>query len=281
MPQPIDASSLLERYDVVFLDAYGVLVTAGGPLPAARSFLSSLRSRGKRMAIVSNDASRSAEAILARYRAYGLAFDPGELFTSGMLLERHFATTGLAGARTIVLGTADSAAFVERGGGLVVGPDASDVDVIVIADEAGFPFLPTVDRVLSALLNGLEAGRAPDLVVANPDLLYPKGSAEFGIAAGMIALLLERAVEVRFPGSSLQVRALGKPEPGLFDWAIDALAVTDRRSVVMIGDQLFTDVAGATRADIDSELVATGLTTIAATTETWPIHPTYVMTSLG
>jgi 4-nitrophenyl phosphatase len=92
------------------------------------------------------------------------------------------------------------------------------------------------------------------LVLPNPDLVYPKGPGELGFTAGTMALMLEAALERRFPGANLRFDHLGKPEPHLFragaarlDLAID--------DVVMIGDQLETDIAGANAAGCASALL--------------------------
>lgn len=280
-PPRIAMAELLDRYEVFFLDAYGVLVTTSGSLPGAPEFLQAIERRGKRCAVLSNDASRTPATIVERYRRFGVPVAPTNLFTSGMLLERHFAANGLAGARTVVLGTEDSATFVAAAGGHVVPFDDPDFEVVVVADDDGYPFLPAIEIVLTHLFRALDAGRRPVLLLPNPDLIYPKAAGEYGLASGMVALAFEQALAVRFPGAGLVFERLGKPERALFDWALEALAIADRRSVVMLGDQLPTDILGATRAGIDSVLVGTGLTALAsALGQPWPFPPTFVLPSL-
>jgi len=89
-------------------------------------------------------------------------------------------------------------------------------------------------------------------VLPNPDLVYPKGSGEFGFTAGAMALLIETALARRFPGRGLAFDRLGKPAPHLFAEAQRRLGVA---RVVMIGDQIETDIAGARAAGIDAALL--------------------------
>ena len=72
----------------------------------------------------------------------------------------------------------------------MVSPDDA-FDVLVIGDESGFPFLDTVDSVLTGLIRRLDHGENVHLVLPNPDLIYPKSDRRFGITGGSIALIYE------------------------------------------------------------------------------------------
>jgi HAD superfamily hydrolase (TIGR01450 family) len=250
----ISVDELLDRYAVLLLDAYGVLVTSGGPLPGAPRFIDRLNATSKPYYIVTNDASRLPETAARRYQGFGLAIDEARFITSGQLLVDYFSREGLRGAACVVLGPPDSRAYVERAGGRPVAP-AESFDAVVICDESGFPFLEVVDAVLSALVRAFDAGRAIHLVCANPDLVYPQ-PAGFGIGSGSIALVLEAALELRYPGRGPRFTRLGKPFAGLFD---AALARSGTRDMVMVGDQLETDIRGARSFGLDAVLVATGV----------------------
>lgn len=79
-----------------------------------------------------------------------------------MLLAPWFERDGLRGARCAVLGPPDGVRYAELAGGEIVPPDA-DFDVLVIADETGFPFLDHMDAVLTTLFRCIDAGRPPRL----------------------------------------------------------------------------------------------------------------------
>jgi HAD superfamily hydrolase (TIGR01459 family) len=251
----ITVDALIERYAVLLLDAYGVLVTSAGALPGAAALVDRLNDARKPYYVLTNDASRLPVTSARRYQRFGLAIDEPRFITSGQLLAPYFAQAGLTGAACVVLGTADSVAYVERAGGRVVMPEQS-FDAVVICDESGFPFLETVDAVLSGLFRAFDAGHEVRLVCANPDLVYPSGVG-FGIASGSVALVLEAALALRYPGRPRRFVRLGKPYPAPFE---EALRRSGTRDMVMVGDQIETDIRGARAFGIDTVLVTTGVT---------------------
>ncbi|MCB9713237.1 MAG: HAD hydrolase-like protein [Myxococcales bacterium] len=252
-------SALLERYDVVLLDSYGVLVDEHGTLPGAIDFITRLRGSGRRWMVLSNDASRRPPTSVARYRERGLAIDAEHLLTSGDLISPYFAQAGLVGRRCVVLGPPDSHALVAEAGGELVPVDDPELEVLVACDDAGYPFRETVETLVSTLYARLAADRPVALVLPNPDLVYPRGSGTFGLTAGSVARLLEGALALRFPEEAPRFVGLGKPHAPIFEHALARLRVEPGARVVMVGDQLATDVAGARAMGLDAVLVATGV----------------------
>lgn len=246
--------ALARRYGAILFDVYGVLVHATGPLPGAPEALAWLRARGRPFFLLTNDASKLPERAAARYRAWGLPVEAEQIVPAGALLVAHFRRHRLLGRPCAVLGTDDSRAFVERAGGRVV-PLDGDFEVLVVADQAGFPFLEGLDAVLGGLVRRLDRGLPVHLVLPNPDLIYPKAEG-FGITAGSIALVLEAALRRRYGRAAPRFRPLGKPRPGLFR---EALRRAGTRRAVVVGDQIETDVAGARAAGLDAALVIGGV----------------------
>jgi ribonucleotide monophosphatase NagD (HAD superfamily) len=253
-PTSTTIGALLESYDGLLLDAYGVLVDGQGLLPGAAALLAELTRRGTPFAIVTNDASRSPATYAARFARMGVAIAPDRIVSSGGLLPAYFRDRGLVGARTCVLGTEDSVAYVREGGGAPVAiAPGMELDALAVCDDSGTAFLAGIELAFSAVARAVDAGRAPALVLPNPDLIYPRGGGEYGFTAGAMALLIEAALTRRFPECALRFDQLGKPEPHLFAEAQRRLGTT---RVVMIGDQLETDIAGARAAGIDAALLA-------------------------
>lgn len=256
MPKTCSFLDLIERYDAILLDAYGVLVDLAGALPGAAGWIEALNRRGKDYWLVSNTAARLPEQAARRYQNFGLAIPAERILSSGMLLKPCFASLGLSGKRIRVLGPVDSVCYVEQAGGVVVGPGAA-FDALVVADQAGFPFLETLDEVLSALIEYFDAGQDIPMILPNPDLIYPTGKG-CGITSGALAVMLESALRQRYPNRpELGFMRLGKPHPGLFE---EAARRAGRRKLVMVGDQLETDILGAHAFGIDSALVPGVLT---------------------
>ncbi len=166
----ISLDAVLDRYDTILFDAYGVLVHGGGAMPGAADVLSRLNAGRRSYFIVTNDASKLPATAAARFQGFGLPVDASRILTSGMLLAGHFAAAGLRGRACAVLGPADSVHYVRDAGGDVVPPDEA-FEVLVIGDESGFPFLDWADAALSSLFRSVDAGRPVHLVVPNPDLI--------------------------------------------------------------------------------------------------------------
>jgi HAD superfamily hydrolase (TIGR01450 family) len=278
--QPIPRTSineLIERYDALLFDAYGVLVHASGAMPGARETVSRLNQANKPYAVLTNDASKLPEAATRRYQGFGLDISAGRILSSGMLLREYFQQHRLQGADCTVLGTTDSKRFVEQAGGTVV-PAGSACDVLVVGDENGYQFVESLDATLSALFRSIDRGDSVRLVLPNPDLIFPQGEDRFGIAAGSVALIIEAALQRRYPlRTDLVFDRLGKPHPDLYE---TAMARFGTRNAVMIGDQLETDIAGAASCEIDSALIATGVAIVDETTAAASTRPTYWMPSL-
>lgn len=268
---------LIERHAVLLLDAYGVLVGTAGALPGARELIARLNRTSKPYYILTNDASKLPETAARRYRAFGLDIAPDRIISAGTLLPTCFAELGLAGSRCAVLGTEDSVRFVERAGG-VPAPAGEDFDVLVVCDENGFPFLEGVDRTLSALYARLDRGAEVRLILPNPDLVFLKSAGEFGIASGTIALMFEAALALRYPDrDDLRFLRLGKPHAAIF---AEALRRSGTRDMVMIGDQLATDIRGACEFGIHAALVAGGISTAIPASLPERLRPGYLLARL-
>ncbi|MGD9288668.1 MAG: HAD hydrolase-like protein [Desulfobacterales bacterium] len=275
--QDITIEALINRYEVLLLDAYGVLVHSSGPLVGAVELISKLNQAAKPYYILTNDASRLPTTTASQFLDMGLAIEADRIVTSGALLKDYFIQNRLAGLRCIVLGPEDSARYVRWSGGEVV-PPGEKFEVLVIGDEVGFPFIETVDIVLSGLIQKLDNGDNVHLVLPNPDLIYPKSEQDFGITCGSIALILEAALHQRYPAqNNLQFDRLGKPHAAIFE---EAQRRSGTRDMVMIGDQMATDIRGAYDFGIDSVLVGSGITNCAAVTADDGLLPTYTLQSI-
>ncbi|CAB1063521.1 hypothetical protein D1BOALGB6SA_8304 [Olavius sp. associated proteobacterium Delta 1] len=277
-PQEITIEELIAHYPVMLLDAYGVLVNPSGALPGAAGLIDELNRTRKPYYLLTNDASKLPQTAANRYQRYGLAIDPERIITSGGLLKNHFKIHNLSGARCVVLGPDDSARYVSDAGGKVVSP-ATGFDVVVIGDEAGFPFVETLDIILTELFHKVERQEKIHLVLPNPDLIYPKADRAFGITSGSIALIFEAALQLRYPGRpGLCFKRLGKPNVEIFQ---EALRRSGTRNMVMIGDQLETDIRGANTFGLASVLVGTGITDPTTADLPDQPQPTYRMHAIG
>jgi HAD superfamily hydrolase (TIGR01450 family) len=270
---------LVERYDAILFDAYGVLVDASGALPTAPAAITALVRDRVPFLVVTNDASRSPERAADRLNRLGMPVSPGHILSSGMLIGPALVERGLDRSRVVVLGTGDSAAYAAAVGATLMDPDPQDpADVLVVADEGGFNLLDVMDDVLSMVLRGCEQGRPPVLLLANPDLVYPSGPGQFGFTAGSLAGMLDRALALLVGAQAPQFEVLGKPAAMHFETALTRMGT---RHAVMLGDTLHTDIAGAQGVGISSAIVLTGVTTEAQALAAGAHAPTYLLADLA
>ncbi|MCI0438170.1 MAG: HAD hydrolase-like protein [Chloroflexi bacterium] len=271
----VTIEELIERYSVLLLDSYGVLVHSSRPVPGAVELIAALNRIGKSHFVLTNDASTLPENRAIRFKRAGLDIEADRIISSGILLAGYFEESGLIGAPCIVLGPEDSRRYVEIAGGRVVSP-SQDFEALIVGDQSGFQFLETLDRVLSALIRKIDRGESVHLILPNPDIIFPS-EAGFGFASASIALMFEAALALRYPDrNDLRFQRLGKPHTVIFE---EALRRSGTMDMVMIGDQLETDIKGANAFGIASALVDTGVVTGAAHIPS-DARPTYRLRSL-
>ena len=273
--QHITIEELIDRYAVLLLDSSGVLIH-GAPLPGAVEFISELNRSRKPYLVLTNDASRLPERWASLYRNMGLEIPSERIITAGSLLAEHFAANDLKGSHCVVIGE-DYPRHVEGAGGIIVSADAP-FDVLVITNPTDDGFLDTANAVLSALFQRLDRQEAVHLVCLNPDLIYPHGDQEWGFGPGSVALFFEAALELRYPDrDDLLFVRLGKPHDPIF---VEALRRSGTRDMVMIGDQMKTDILGANSFGLDSVLMTTGVTTVVPGATPSELRPTYLIDTL-
>ena len=267
---------LIARYPVILFDSFGVLASSNAVLPGAVELIANLNAIAKTYFVLTNDASALPESRSENYAKLALNIKPEQIITSGGLLSRYFADEHLQGLRCVILGPEDSVRYVQIAGGEFV-PIGADFDAVVIGDQSGFPFLETMDQVMTDLFRKTDKGENVRLILPNPDLIYPDG-AGFGFASASIAMLLESALKLRYPErDDLHFIRLGKPHEAIF---AEALRRSGTRDMVMIGDQLETDIKGANDFGLDSVLVGTGIAALDLSWAPESMRPTYTLRSL-
>lgn len=278
--------ALIERYDLILFDAYGVLVRSDGAIVGAPELIAHLNALEHPYFVLTNDSSRQISTAAARYQELGLAIPSERVITSGSLLGRYFEEHDLRGAPAMVLGEGDAIGYVRDAGGVLLDlvHDADTLpEVVVVGELPGDALKNNLEVIITALLRCIDAGRPPKMVLPNPDLIYPSSATTFGLTAGSVARMFESILEERYPGRALTFDRLGKPHSFIYQEGIlrAGFSLEEKEKVVMIGDQLATDVQGAMDFGIDAALVSTGLSSLSHVPEDWPCKPTYLLEGLG
>jgi HAD superfamily hydrolase (TIGR01450 family) len=258
IPSTASVQDLAPEFDALLFDSFGVLVDGVDALPGAPELLNHLDSIGKSYFVVTNDASKSIKARVDTFREQGFKIPAEKIINSGGLLVRYFAEHKLDGKPTLVLGTEDSADYVRQAGGELIDQSSGyEPDVVVLGHSGPHDWESTLGDLLGLISRRYQQSSPINLVVPNPDFIYPNGPGEYGFGAAAFIDVLEQAL-FRLHGDHpvLKAAKLGKPFPTIFEEAIDRAGSSN---LLMVGDQLETDVLGANKMYLKSAVVTTGI----------------------
>ena len=270
--------NLIDSYDAILFDALGVLIYNDGPVEGAKELIDYLKSIDKRFLILTNDSSKLLSTTVIKYKNYNLDINENSIITSGSLLKEYFIKKNYKSKKCVVMGLPDSITYVKNAGGKVLSyKESLKAELFIICNQIYTDFIVFFDNIISALIHKIENNIFFELILTNPDFLYPKIDNNFGITSGAIALLIENILEKRYPDKNIKFTKLGKPYSFMFEAAEKKLGT---KNLIMIGDQLDTDIKGANDYGIDSALVLTGLTNLDKINSINSPSPTFILESL-
>ena len=269
-----------DLYRVIFFDAFGVLKSSAGVFPGVIEKLQELKERKVSIFVLTNDSSRSPAMLDDYYRdSKGQRlFDVDSVISSGMLASQYLEHKLRSGI-VAYLGKESSTHYVDAAGLQAVPVSQCPIDLapkaLALLDDEGFDWQQDLNHAINLLRKtNIQA------FVANPDRSYPIGNGDVAIATGSLANLLESI-------TGKQVLRFGKPDEAMFAFAFErarkALPDLHRSEVLMVGDTLETDIAGANKFGIDTALVLSGNTRPAdaeVQIRASGIIPTYVCESI-
>ncbi|WP_436789436.1 HAD-IIA family hydrolase [Yinghuangia sp. YIM S10712] len=252
-----------EAYDVALLDLDGVVYTGQRAVPHAPEALERARAAGMTLAFVTNNASRTPEAVAAHLTEIGVPAGPTDVVTSAQAAARLVAERFPAGSPVLAVG-GEGLVEALRERGLVPVVSAADEPVAVVQG-----FAPGVGWALLAEASYAVGAGAP-WIASNLDLTIPT---ERGIAPGNGAL-----VGVVRAATGAEPVVAGKPELPLHR---ESMLRTGAKRPLVVGDRLDTDIEGAVAGGVDSLLVMTGVTDVRALLAApAQSRPTYVAADL-
>ena len=260
-PPIVSVDFLVENYDAIAFDSYGVLVDGIDPLPGAIEFTDRLSTLGKPWLLATNDASRLTDRRVQVMQEQGFGIEAYQVISAGSLLRYYFEQKGIVGTQCIATGFGDAVEFVRIGGcepvELRVDDDVSSS--LALAGISNYDWASATTDMLTLIIRRMDIDKPLHLVVPNPDVLYPDGVSRFSIGPGGLAVMIETALSRRFGDDDVvKFTKLGKPYAPMFNAIKDRLNGYEK--VAFVGDQLHTDIAGANEAGLDSILIGTGIT---------------------
>ncbi len=248
-------ASLAAPYDAFVVDLWGTLHNGIEPLPGALDCLERLKAAGKSVALLSNAPFR-IDAVVTVIDKIGV---PRELYdcvlSSGEMAWRAVAERtdpwhAALGRRTAFIGSDRHRSMLDNPYIEEVG-EMADADFVMCTGprQAADTIEDYGDELAAA------ASRELPMICANPDREVIRGD-QREICAGAIA----EHYETSFGGD---VAWHGKPYRPVFDEMMRMLGDPPRARVLMVGDSVHTDIAGAKIAGIDGVLICGGIHALA------------------
>ncbi len=240
MLSSIASTEVLDTFQALFLDLDGVVYRSGLAVDHAVDSLNVAHQRGLDLRFLTNNASRTPEAVAENLIALGISARPEMVITSAMAVADQIRSEHSPGSHIFVVGHEG----LERAIADVGLVPTRNANARVSAVVQGFS-PDTSWRDLAAAGQLIRQGTP--WFASNTDTTVPTAA---GLAPGngaFVQLLSE------FTGRVPKVA--GKPHSPLFDTARD----TVEGRILMIGDRLDTDIEGARTEGIDSAWVATGV----------------------
>lgn len=265
---------LIERYRGIICDLDGVVYRGTTAIAGAIETLMELAHRGVRIVFATNNASRRPEDVHDALTKLGLdlSFDRAPVITSAQAAAAFVADGVMPGTEVLAVGGRGVFdALREAGLSPLSGTESmrkgTFPDVVVQGAGAEVSWVDLA-RAACAIHRGAL------WVATNLDMTIPTA---WGLAPGNGSLV----AAVSSATAQQPAVVVGKPHAYLYRHAVKILGLP-RSQVLTVGDRLDTDVAGAQRANLDSLLVLTGVSTRRDLEET-PDHalPTFVASDLA
>lgn len=220
----------------VIFDINGVLEFQGVVYPGAIALFGLLRSKGIVIRILTNSTLKSRKDCAVKLNRMGFDISEDEVVTAS------FAT-----ARYLRMLKPRSCWVMLKGKGLdefrEFRHDDQDPEYIVLGDYREDFNFQNMNKALKLLLQGTR------LIIMIPEKV-DHGMGDVELTVGAYGRMLEDA-------AGISAVTIGKPNTGIYEMSLMTMGLP-KSSVLMVGDRMDTDIAGAKAFGIKSVLVKAG-----------------------
>ncbi|GEP40022.1 acid sugar phosphatase [Nocardioides psychrotolerans] len=251
-------------YDAYLFDLDGTIYLGDELLPGAFDLVTGLRDQGCETLFLSNNPTRDPQMYAEKLTRLGLPtptshiVNPVVTLTAWLRQEAPDATVFVIGEDPLVRALQEA--------GVRTSNDPALIDIVVASFDRTFDYAK-LQIAFDALW---QHGRAR-LVTTNPDAYCPMPGGRGEPDAAAVIAAIEASTGVRCEVN------VGKPSPLMLTTALSVVGIP-ATDCLMVGDRLYTDIAMAVDAGIDSALVLSGESTRAMLADL-PVerHPTLVL----
>lgn len=224
----------------IISDLDGVIYRGKVPIADAVDTFNRWQARGLPFCFVTNNSTHTPDDVISKLAGFGLAIGSRNVVTSAITTADLIRNNYPELSRVYVIGAPS----------LVGAIAAADLEV---TDRKPQVVVMGLDRLIThekmrIAVNAILDGAV--FIGTNPDLLLPtENGFEPGAGAALAAVTA---------ATQTKPIIVGKPEVHMIETALARLG-TPRRSTLMIGDQIATDIQAGKRAGLPSVLVTTGV----------------------
>ena len=236
-----------DKYRGFIIDLDGVIYLDGKLLPFSKNFVSKLSKEDKRYVFLTNDSILPSNSYSKLLNKLGIPCSENQVITPIKSFEEKINNTKKTKVKVLVIASKKIKTYLKKNKKInVIDPKKNfkNADIVLVAGSREFNYIDLMYACL-AIQNGSK------LFATSIDNTYPTRLGNVP-ATGSIIAAIEKA-------TGAKVENLGKPSKNIFRLALNSLNIK-KSEILVIGDNLNTDIRGSYQLQLDSALVLTGKT---------------------
>ena len=277
--------SLIDHYDTFLFDCDGVVWRGLEQVSGASHVLNHLISLNKNVIFVTNNNTKTRKTFRDSVKSIlGISVSNDKLYSSGITAGLYVKRNIKPGEKIFLIGTKGLSETMEESGVEHIGYGC-DMDGNYFTDFVDFVPESNVKFVVGAFDNYCNYAKiakafiyikecGAEYIATNLDLTCNISKTRQLPGTGSVLAGLTRSLGV-------QPKVIGKPSTIMFDVISADHNLQDKSKVLMVGDNLSTDIQFGINAGIDTALVLTGVTTRDMLNKEGCVKPTYVLDSIA
>ncbi len=232
--------------DAILLDIDGTVLLGQTPIGNSVQFIKELQNNGTPFFFLTNDGNNSRAKKCSFLNHSGIDATPDNIISCADVLAQVAEQNGFVGKKFFILGEISEPAL--EASGIIKCRNIEEIDECcgILNGEGFYDWRPNLEAALGFLIDHPEA----PWLVTNPDSYWPNArTGKFSVGAGGQARFIQGLLHEL--GFNSAPRYLGKPYPGIYDYAVSKLQQEfpdrkiERKRIFGIGDYLNSDIRGA------------------------------------
>jgi 4-nitrophenyl phosphatase len=219
----------------IIFDLDGTIYRGTHAVPGAAQFVRQLAQRGIKVIFVTNRSNRTPESVCTQLKGYGIPCTIENVLTSAQATARHLGS----GSVFFIGEEGLKQALLEAG--LTMNQECPDYVVVGFDRTVNYTKIEKASRLIQA---------GARFIATNPDKAV---NADGGISPGNGAIVAAIAT-----ASGISPIVVGKPQRAIIDMALERMGL-EPEHVILVGDNLETDIKAGISAGISTVLILTGV----------------------